>query len=846
MGAPAGERVGAYVKAELIGRGGFGEVWRAWDERLSRWVALKLLRQDDAGDERERFVREAQTAATLSHANIAAVYDVGEHDGRPYIAMQIVDGSSLQNWKERDALKIVRTIRDAARAVEHAHERGIIHRDLKPANIMTDSSGAVYVMDFGCARSTRVASSLTMSGMLVGTPAYMSPEQARGDRADARSDVYMLGATLYELLAGRRPFGGEDLIDVLTSVANDPPPPIAGVDPSLHAVVMKCLEKDPVRRYPTAGALASDLDRWLRHEPVQARVPGAATRVATWARRHRVVVGALVCGTVGLAVAAGVIAMRIARAEQTIAERAEFQRIRDAIREARTYSYVGGPDVRARLAQVEEAVRELEKTPARDADTCRMLGVGSYELGDLARAEEMLRAAERLAPSDRRVSAALARVYVDRALTTSGWGEHWRAEAERFESRARPYLERLEGGDEFLTRDMLSLMRAYFDGDVPRVQSICQAAFDRLQSRPGEEEYWLVLAVVAHGDSRIEMAGHALRVRPHFPRALVWRAHVLSQAGRDDEAAADLEHALDLCPRMPEVYVNRAALRSKRGDVRGAIDDATRALELDPSLAPMYMNRAVDRLKVDDEAGAMADFAEAQRLAPELADIYYNRANVLSQRGRAAEALADCEEALKRDPEHAHAHHLRGLLRRDAGNLEGARADFTEAIRRKQDPYVFIERAKVRAQLEDLPGAIDDCTEAMRLAPTLAEPVARRGLFRMYARDAQGAVEDLTRAIDLAPDDVQNVINRAIARFSARDVDGSIADCDEAIRRAPHRAEPYVTRGAANDTNGRLREAEADFAKALEVAPADWPRRADTEGMLADVRRRLAKSGKDE
>ncbi len=239
-----GERVGAYVLDSLLGKGGFGEVWKARDEKLDRRVALKLLSGDDDQD-RRRFLREAQTAASLSHPNIAAVYDVGDN----YIAMQLIDGETLKAGPDA-----VRHVRDAVRAVAFAHSKGIVHRDLKPANIMVERPPVirdsrfetrVFVMDFGLARQIRPGSSLTASGALLGTPAYMSPEQARGERGDDRSDIWSLGATLHELASGRPPFEGSDIIEVLVRISEDEPPPLPG---DLGAIIAKCLEKDPARR----------------------------------------------------------------------------------------------------------------------------------------------------------------------------------------------------------------------------------------------------------------------------------------------------------------------------------------------------------------------------------------------------------------------------------------------------------------------------------------------------------------------------------------------------------------------------------------------------------------------
>ena len=226
--ADPSSRFGKFVRTLRLGSGGMGEVWKAWDTQLSRWVALKFLKgSDDA--EIERFEREAQLAARLSHPHIAAIYEVGHDQGRHWIAMQFIDGATLRGHSRADLRAIVDLVRDAARAVAVANDAGIIHRDLKPENLMVTRAGRaahVYVMDFGLARATEGASDLSVSGSIVGTPAYMPPEQARGQKADARADVWSLGATLYELLSGKKPFAGANVYETLRLVQEaDPIPP---------------------------------------------------------------------------------------------------------------------------------------------------------------------------------------------------------------------------------------------------------------------------------------------------------------------------------------------------------------------------------------------------------------------------------------------------------------------------------------------------------------------------------------------------------------------------------------------------------------------------------------------
>ncbi|HYE99402.1 MAG TPA: serine/threonine-protein kinase, partial [Planctomycetota bacterium] len=274
-----GALVGRYVKVERLGEGGMGTVHRAWDTDLSRWVALKLLTAARDAEARERFLREARTAARLDHPGIVTVYDAGQDGEECYIAMKLVEGRSLHGSRPAPR-EAARLIREAALAVHDAHLRGIVHRDLKPGNLLLDRSGRVFVSDFGIAREIRVDTRLTASGSLLGTPAYMAPEQARDDRSAVgpATDVYALGATLYELVAGAPPFQDDNLYELLTKVVQEEPPPLAG-DRELAIVAAHCLEKDPALRYASAEALAEDLRRYLEGEPLAARPPGLLERV---------------------------------------------------------------------------------------------------------------------------------------------------------------------------------------------------------------------------------------------------------------------------------------------------------------------------------------------------------------------------------------------------------------------------------------------------------------------------------------------------------------------------------------------------------------------------------------
>jgi serine/threonine-protein kinase len=312
--APPPERLGHFRIGDQIGRGGMGVVYRAVDEKLGREVAIKLLPQGFEADteRRRRFLSEARAAAAVAHPNLITVFEVDEAEGRVFIAMELVTGSSLrQRLAEQGRLsepEVVRIGREVASGVAAAHQRGIVHRDLKPDNLMLARSGTVKVLDFGLAKHRISApdggsapASATGAGGLLGTPEYMSPEQATGRAVDARSDVFSLGVILYELGTGQRPFRGDSTLDLVVAISRDPPAP-PQVSAGLRTVIDRCLSKDPAQRYAHAGELCEALEA-LRPETGAAAsgAPGVGREAAPERRRLAIVVSlALVAGAAGL------------------------------------------------------------------------------------------------------------------------------------------------------------------------------------------------------------------------------------------------------------------------------------------------------------------------------------------------------------------------------------------------------------------------------------------------------------------------------------------------------------------------------------------------------------------
>jgi eukaryotic-like serine/threonine-protein kinase len=304
-------RLGDCELREPIAQGGMGVVYRAWDTRLHRLVALKMLGSGQLATaaEVERFKIEAEAAARLEHPNIVPIYEVGDAAGRHFFTMKYVEGGSLAQaigGNPLPAPRAARLLAKVARAVHYAHQRGVLHRDLKPNNILLDTGDEPQLTDFGLAKIMAHDAALTRSVAVMGSASYMAPEQARGQtrQITTAADIYSLGAVLYETLTGRPPFDGATMVETLRRVAEDEPRPPRVFNPAvpadLETICLKCLEKEPGRRYATAQELAEDLDRFLRVEPIQARPATARERLVKWVRR-KPAIAALAAAVVAVA-----------------------------------------------------------------------------------------------------------------------------------------------------------------------------------------------------------------------------------------------------------------------------------------------------------------------------------------------------------------------------------------------------------------------------------------------------------------------------------------------------------------------------------------------------------------
>jgi WD40 repeat protein/tRNA A-37 threonylcarbamoyl transferase component Bud32 len=410
---PSLRSFGDYELLEEIARGGMGVVYKARQISLHRIVALKMILagQLASAADVQRFHTEAEAAANLDHPNIVPIYEVGEHEGQHYFSMKLIDGGSLAQQIPsftQDAKATAQLMATVAQAVHHAHQRGILHRDLKPGNILLDGHGQPHVTDFGLAKRVDGDTRQTQTGAVVGTPSYMPPEQARSEKVLTTAvDVYSLGAILYELLTGRPPFRAGSPLDTVLQVLDQEPERPQKLNPDadrdLETICLKCLEKQPARRYDSAAALAGDLERWLRGEPILARPSTAWERTLKWAKRKPataalVSVSALAAFALFGVILASIIILRAALTDAR--DQRDLAKKQQQAAEARQRE---ADEQRQRAATQEAEARKQAAEARKSARLARLYGYASdLTLAEQAResenGERLLKALQRQIP----------------------------------------------------------------------------------------------------------------------------------------------------------------------------------------------------------------------------------------------------------------------------------------------------------------------------------------------------------------------------------------------------------------------------------------------------------------
>jgi serine/threonine protein kinase/Tfp pilus assembly protein PilF len=854
---PEYERLGDFELLREIGRGGMGVVYEARQISLKRRVALKVLPPGLGLTDQavQRFEREAQAAASLHHTNIVPVYATGEDQGCHYYAMELVEGQSLSQvlddlrgeksspLMEATVTQVVagtsdapafeptgaadsatpsdtdtggrkwfktvaKLLADAGDALHYAHERGVIHRDVKPANLLLSGDGRLCLGDFGIARLAQEPG-MTVSGSFIGTPAYMSPEQVAAGRVklDHRTDVYSLGAVLYEMLTLQRPFEGDSREQILTGILSKDPKPPRRLKPripiDLETICLKAMEKDPDRRYATAEEMAADLRQFLQRGLIAARRAGPLRRAGKFVRRHPL---ATVTAAALLVVAGLAWWVWIASARQS--HEAALRAFADARYYLSQGEYESGLErVEAALASSPDLAearllraRLLMKLRRYDAAVTEARGMVEADPGDwtghliLALAAnapesafrvmmipggEHLAEVERLAPDTadayhlRAVAAddaTEAIALLDRALAIDP------AHAEALYERSRRHAER---------KDFEAALR-----DADRLVAV------RPRSAQGHRMAGRLYVDQHDTDSAMEQFAEALRIDPDDPITLNERSRLYRALGRREDAFADIDRAIELDPDYARSYYERAQLQASLERVDHAVEDARRALELKPG------------------------YADAEVLLFETLLILGRREELAGQMKRWEEELAADQELTFEPEESANLHLARAWLQIAQQQPQAALGHADRAVEAAPDWWsVYIQRANIRWRAGDVGGAEQDCARAASIDLSSPEDLVERGLsLTLDPCDSPDLGRaDFSRAVDAAPWWADPYLRRAEALQEEKRFDEALADADRAIERAPAWGEAYHLRGRLHNQRERFEQALADLDRAAEL-----------------------------
>ena len=867
MPPSAGMRFSRYELLSRLGAGGMGEVWRARDHDLHRDVAVKFLPERFAADPNRmgRFAQEARAASSLNHPNIVTIHEIGQTSGMPFIVMELVQGRTLREialsvesrtLPTRKLLDIGAQIADG---LGKAHAAGIVHRDLKPENVMATSDGFIKILDFGLAKLLAGGSGeseqwfdsvaptwpespspQTVAGAVLGTAGYMSPEQARGRPVDFRSDQFTLGAILYELAAGRQAFRRETPAQTIAAIIEDPPEPLASLNPGLPAplrwVIERCLAKDPADRYASTLDLARELRSVREHLPeVASSAPSARLVPSTgwragWARTAGVggsalVVLALAWGLVHLLSSAGpggaarppVVAVLPVT---NLTGQPEYDAAAVGIAEivVTGLAAIEGVQVLSRPATSGFAGRKGDLPAiARELDARYLVD------GTLQRSERELRVSLSLVESPSNVvrwsdtfDGAFPRLFELQSRVASGVAHALQTSVM---ARARPQIEARPTASpsawEEYTAALVLLDRADRPGNTERAVTHLEAAL--------------------HADPRFARAHAAVG------RAYWIRYRETGDASWADRARDAVQEALRLAPDEADARLALSMIYEGRGKAAEALEEARRALSLRPN-SDEILRKLADLLVADGQREAALDAARrALTLRPGFAENHKTLGWVLFRTGQFRRAAEAYRRQAELQPDNAWARQMQGTALQLDGDLDAAVAVYREAIRLAPDARAWANLASVYYAQGRLADAVRGYEEAARLEP--ASGTIRRSLgdARAKAGDAAGAEADWRAAIDKSraalgvnPRDTRQLKNVAICFAKLGERQAALRAAAEALEAGPTVADTRYGVAMVHALLGDARQALDRLREALELGAS--PALAEHDDELAPLR----------
>jgi tetratricopeptide (TPR) repeat protein/tRNA A-37 threonylcarbamoyl transferase component Bud32 len=820
-----GPIVPGYEILGVLGRGAMGVVYKARHVKLNRLVALKMiLTGAHAGaNELARFHTEAEAVARIQHSNIVQIYEVGEHDGLPFFSLEYIDGVSLLqkiSGKPQPPGEAAQLVELLARAMAVAHERGIIHRDLKPGNVLLMLDGTPKIADFGLAKRLEDDSALTKAGTLMGTPSYMSPEQARGDinEIGPLADLYSLGAILYELLTGRPPFNGPTILDTLAQVRNEEPVPPTRLQPKcprdLETIALKCLQKEPAKRYANCEALADDLKRFLNGEPIKARPVSTTERAWRWCRRNPHVAALSALAAILLLVVAATLVNMVMGARQERQAVAQTRKIASERLEQATAAIAGGDARRAQdLLLWSDPVlnRHPDLAALRsDLETLQM------QVNVFAEFRQLL----------------------DKARFACRFGsQQQQEEGRRYCHELLALYDEIEGkkgkgaaGLPPLNAEQQQLFKEdVFEGFLTAAQveqDLNRGGSDAAQRQAAQQALdWLNRA------DQVLPGTKAL----HVHRSICW-----TRLGNRETARADMEQAKATVPTSAVDHFWHGFADHLRGDealraknIKAANDsyreelaEYATCLQLRPDHFWGYFNWANCHVQLSERPDlhdALIGYTTCIRLRPEFPWSYNNRGTVHLRLGEPDLALADFNLALERNEQYAEAHANRGLAHQALNQTDAALQDLSRAIELNPD-YIpaYTERIEIYRKRNQHAEVVRDCTRLLELGADRAPLYEKRAAAYRALNQGEDARQDFERLIELNPKNLQARAAHADLLFGQGRYAEARDEYSAILKAAPKAAVIWRARGIVNWQ--KLKDfgaALADFEEWARLAPKD-------------------------
>ncbi len=789
-----------YRITRKLGEGGMGAVYLAHDETLDVDVAFKVLKGEDFADEEdiERFMREARAAAKLNHPHIARVLNAGtDEHGHHYIAMEYIDGKPLDKYlglsrlprtPEQEAPKpklddrqVTQIFAQVAEALAYAHKNGIVHRDIKPGNVLVNEEGSAFLTDFGLAKQIRgeKVTAVTRTGAIMGTAWYMSPEQAEGrsGRVTPASDIFSFGAMMYHVFCRRLPFDADGMLDVLRSVLYEEPKLPRRIRSSIHpdidAIIMKCLEKSPGRRYRNGEELASDLNHFLMGESVIARPLSSLRQILRRLKRKKAFLVSSVAVLLAILTVIGVFAYR--EIERSREQREARQQAAALVEDAKTALKAGNCEEALSLVSKSLALApDLSDALSLKAECQKLVAERRRKQEARKKAEEMLSKVTLLNSAEEKLN------MVEKAIekdTTFTLAYIRKGQLQKETHTAQKSVKTLK------TAIALAQTQNEPDKEALACYHIGLIRFEHEQYDKGVKYFKRIPELLPGMENAMTCIARAAEARDndHWQESIDWYTK-----------------AIELKPDFAAAYFLRSDAKYWNRDGEGAIADCEKALELDPDFVRVHHQLArVKQFVLHDEPGSLAELergirhiTELIREKPNQARLYWNRASLRTWKEDHEGAIEDCNEALRLQPDFVSAYGTRAWAKEGKGDNDGMIEDSAKRIEilttmARDDPeyrsdleHSWFVHIMHKMGSGDYDGAIKDAATLIKLNPE--QGYGARAMVRSQQGDHAGAIADYTEIIKLNPSG-GNYSSRAHSRKQNGDLDGAISDYEKAL-----------------------------------------------------------------